>query len=264
MSVSTQDHWIETPRGRLFARRWSPVQSRGGAPLILFHDSLGSVELWRDFPQRLASANGREVIAYDRLGFGRSDAFSGDWSAAFIEEEAQQSLPALREQLAVGDFIAFGHSVGGAMAAICAARYPRACRALVTIAAQAFVEERTRVGIREARDAFADPAQFERLQRYHGDKARWVLNAWTETWLSDAFAGWTLEPLVSAVGCPLLVIHGAEDEYGSLAHPRRIAELAAGRCETLILDGLHHVPQREAPEVVLESVARFLQVAVTD
>lgn len=264
MPVSTQEHWIETPRGRLFARRWSPVQSRAGAPLILLHDSLGSVELWRDFPQRLAIATGQEVIAYDRLGFGRSDAFSGDWSSAFIEDEAQQFLPALREQLAVDDFIAFGHSVGGAMAAVCAARYPQACRALITIAAQAFVEERTRVGIRAARDAFADPAQFERLQRYHGDKARWVLNAWTETWLADAFAGWTLEPLVSAVGCPLLVIHGAEDEYGSPAHPRRIAELAAGRCETLILDGLHHVPQREAPDTVLAAVARFLQATVTN
>ncbi|MCY1275611.1 2-succinyl-6-hydroxy-2,4-cyclohexadiene-1-carboxylate synthase [compost metagenome] len=257
--ISREDHWIETPHGRMFARRWRPdADAAGHEPIVLFHDSLGCVELWRDFPEQLAVATQRDVIAYDRLGFGHSDRYSGGWSADFIRAEAERFFPLLREQLDIASFIAFGHSVGGAMAATCATLYPQACRALVTESAQAFVEDRTLDGIRQARDEFAQPGQMARLEKYHGDKAGWVLAAWTETWLSGEFADWTLERMVPAVDCPLLVIHGAEDEYGSLVHPQRIAALATGRRESLILQDCHHVPHREMAERVLEAVTRFI------
>lgn len=255
-SLRPQDHWIATPGGRLFARRW-PGANAVAAPIVLFHDSLGCVELWRDFPERLAAATGRTVIAYDRLGFGRSDAHPGLLSTRFIGEEAAQFFPLLCEQLGIDDFIAFGHSVGGAMAAHCAALFPQRCQALVTESAQAFVEQRTRDGIAQARNEFAKPGQLDRLVRYHGDKAAWVLAAWAETWLSDAFAPWTLAAGLPQLECPLLVLHGSEDEYGSSRHPQLIAELAAD-AEMLILPELHHVPHREQPETVLAAVARFL------
>ncbi|MCJ9712629.1 alpha/beta hydrolase, partial [Bordetella hinzii] len=73
---TTQDDFIETDQGRLYARRWRAADT-GLPPVVLLHDSLGCVALWRDFPQRLAEATGREVIAYDRLGFGRSDPHPG-------------------------------------------------------------------------------------------------------------------------------------------------------------------------------------------
>lgn len=255
-SLQPQDHWIATPKGCLFARRW-PAANAVAAPIVLFHDSLGCVELWRDFPERLAAATGRTVIAYDRLGFGRSDAHPGLLSIRFISEEAAQFFPLLCEQLGIDDFIAFGHSVGGAMATHCAALFPQRCQALITESAQAFVEQRTRDGIAQARDEFAKPGQLDRLVRYHGDKAAWVLAAWAETWLSDAFAPWTLEAGLPELECPLLVLHGSADEYGSSRHPQLIAELAAD-AEMLILPELHHVPHREQPETVLAAVARFL------
>ncbi|MBO3275687.1 alpha/beta fold hydrolase [Pseudomonas schmalbachii] len=262
--ITQEDLWIETPHGRMFARRWRPDgqgDATGQAPFILFHDSLGCVELWRDFPGQLAAATGREVIAYDRLGYGRSDAHPGGWSPDFIRDEAQRYFPLLRESLDLGHFIAFGHSVGGAMAATCASLYPHACLALITESAQAFVEDRTLHGIRQAKEDFRKPGQIERLQKYHGDKARWVLEAWTETWLSGEFADWTIERTVSSVNCPLLVIHGEEDEYGSLCHPPRIARLTSASSESLILPGCHHVPHREMPGQVLEAVIRFLQAS---
>jgi pimeloyl-ACP methyl ester carboxylesterase len=134
---------------------------------------------WRDFPQALAMATGREVIAYDRLGFGRSSARSGLPSMGFIAEEGTLHFPALRDALGLSRYALFGHSVGGAMALAIAAN-DRRCEAVVTESAQAFVEERTLEGIRAARAQFADPAQLAKLERWHGDKARWVLEAWAE------------------------------------------------------------------------------------
>lgn len=259
-AIDHEDLWIATPDGRMFARRWSrgrPV----GTPVVLFHDSLGSVELWRDFPAKLAAATGREVVAYDRLGFGNSDPYPGDLPKHFVRDEAERFFPLLRQQLGIERFVAFGHSVGGSMGATCAWLFPRDCEALITESAQAFVEGWTLHGIRQAKEAFAEPGQMERLRKYHGAKADWVLSAWTETWLSEAFADWTIESHAPSVGCPLLVIHGEQDEYGSLAHPQRIVGLAAAHCESLLLDDCHHVPHREQPAAVLEAVDRFLRIA---
>lgn len=72
-TVHACPHWIESSRGRLYAKRWTPTGEHQGAPVVLLHDSLGCVSMWRNFPHRLAAASGREVIAYDRLGFGEYD-----------------------------------------------------------------------------------------------------------------------------------------------------------------------------------------------
>lgn len=273
---ATQDHGVATPYGRLFARRWKACTHHATAdsgktsprpPLVLFHDSLGCVELWRGFPALLCTATGRDVIAYDRQGFGQSDARTGALPLDFVEEEARSSLPALQAQLGFTHYVALGHSVGGGMAAHCAAAAaaggePNACEALITIAAQACVEERTLQGIRNARDQFHQhPVQMERLARYHGaseDKARWVLNAWVDTWLSPGFAAWSLQAALARVTCPVLVLHGEHDEYGSADQPARIARWAAGPAQVTILPGAAHVPHREQPEAVAGLVAQFL------
>lgn len=258
--MKATEHRIDAPGGRLYARRWDPTQraAEEAATIVLFHDSLGCVELWRDFPAQLARATGRSVVAYDRLGFGRSDAHPGKLAADFVEDEAATSLPRLLEGLGLGAIVPFGHSVGGAMAVCTAARLPQRCSALVTVAAQTFVEDVTAAGIRAAERAFQDPGQVERLERYHGAKARWVLDAWIGTWFSPEFARWSLEPALARVTCPTLAIHGDRDEYGSTTHPERIARLTAGPARALVLPDCGHVPHRERRETVLAAVAAFL------
>lgn len=71
---------------------------------MLFHDSLGCVELWRDFPAQLSAASGRRVIAYDRLGFGRSDAREVLPELDFIAEEARRILPGAARAARPGAF----------------------------------------------------------------------------------------------------------------------------------------------------------------
>ena len=253
------DHWLPLPAGRVFARDWpAPGDARPAPPLVLMHDSLGCVELWRDFPALLREATGRRVIAYDRLGFGRSDARAAPLSLDFIAEEATTGFAALRRQLGVGRFAVLGHSVGGGMSVHIAARWAADCEALVTLSAQAMVEDRTLAGLRAARALFADPAQRERLARYHGDKAAWVLAAWLDTWLAPTFADWSLAPVLPRVTCPVLALHGADDDYGSAAHPRSIGALVAGPATVEVLPGVGHMPHRERPADVVRRVAAFL------
>ncbi|MDI5921058.1 alpha/beta fold hydrolase [Halomonas sp. LR5S13] len=248
---------LDTPAGGLHAARWRPeTTDPTRSPIVLLHDSLGCVALWREFPARLAAASGREVIAYDRLGYGKSAPHPGPQPASFIADEAE-AFRALREHFRLARFVALGHSVGGGMAAEIAGQHVEGCEALITVAAQAFNEPRTLAGIREAEQAFQHPAAMARLARYHGDKADWVLRSWTDTWHSEAFAEWTLDPALHRVSCPTLTLHGEHDEYGSLAQPRRIARLTPGPVEPLIL-ACGHVPHRECPARLIAALLPFL------
>jgi pimeloyl-ACP methyl ester carboxylesterase len=256
--AATQDSWGDGCHGRLFVRTWSPARPSRLAPIILLHDSLGSVELWRGFPEALCTATGRQVVAYDRLGFGRSDAHPAALTLDFIASEAEADFGAVIRHLGIERFILFGHSVGGGMAVNCAAHRSAACVALITESAQAFVEDRTVKGLEEARVFFNDPVQIERLKRYHGDKARWVLDAWIESWLHPAFATWSLRPVLPQVACPTLVIHGIDDEYGSSAHPTLIAELGGGPARLELMPDTRHVPHREREAEVIAMVKAFV------
>lgn len=144
------------------------------------------------------------------------------------------------------------------MAAMVAARYGAQCKAVVTESAQAFVEDRTLQGIRAAQQDFARPGQLARLEKYHGDKAAWVLSAWVDTWLSQPFADYRLDEALERVRCPVLAIHGEHDEFGSLVHPERIRDRARGPVEVEIVAGGGHVPHREQPERIAQRIARFL------
>ena len=256
--TTSQDTAVDGQHGRLFVRTWSPETPSNLAPIVLLHDSLGSVELWRGFPAALCKATSRQVVAYDRLGFGKSDAHPGTLALDFIAREAEGDFAAVVRQLGIARFIVFGHSVGGGMAVNCAAHHGAACVALITESAQAFVEDRTVDGLEDARELFKDPGQVDRLKRYHGDKARWVLDAWIESWLAPAFASWSLRPVLPQVACPTLVIHGIDDEYGSSAHPRLIAELGGGTARQELMADTRHVPHREREAEVIAMVKGFV------
>lgn len=270
MDVTSQDiicqqNWLQGPYGALFVARWQPAVPDNHpvrAPIILLHDSLGCVTLWRGFPATLAASSGREVIAYDRAGFGRSEARHHPMPLDFIEQEARGDLQAVIEGLALERFILLGHSVGGGMAIAGAATHHARCQAVITLAAQAMVEELTLNGIREAQRLFAEPDQRARLARYHGSRTEWVLSAWIDSWLAPAFRDWCLDASLAALRCPLLVIHGAQDEYGSASQPARLTENAGRGAELHLLDDCGHVPHREQPEEVMTRLVRFLAACV--
>lgn len=257
MAFESKDLFVEVPGGQVFVRQWM-ADGSSGAPIVLLHDSLGSVEQWRSFPEALAARTGRNVIAYDRLGFGRSTGRTSPANAGFIDEEAQVYLPAIVAALSLNQYILFGHSVGGGMAVVAAAAAGKHCSAVITESAQAFVEERTLSGIRDAKKAFESERQFLKLTKWHGERAKWVLAAWTEVWLAPEFRGWSLDPYLGKVHCPVLAMHGDSDEFGSCEFPRRITQGVHGPAQMEILAPCGHVPHREREEDVLGLVQHFL------
>lgn len=253
-----EDLFVDVPGGKVYVKQWIPENARHRAPVILLHDSLGSTDLWRDFPEKLAFHLSRPVAAYDRLGFGKSSAREGTPSYGFMEEEAELFFPHVKKALGLGPFVLFGHSAGGGMSVAIASR-DQDCVAVVTQAAQAFIEEMTVAGIRKTEAEFEKPGQIKRLERWHGDKAMWVLRAWIDRWAAEDFSSWSLEPYIDRVSCPVLAVHGAHDFYGSTAYAVYIAEHIGKASELAILDDCGHNPHRDNPEAVMERVRVFLE-----
>ena len=252
---------VETVVGQIFSKKWTPTTCISDVPVILLHDSLGAVDLWRRFPEKLATALERPVIAYDRLGYGKSQARKELPTFEFIEEEGTKYFPIIKSKLEVDEYFLFGHSVGGAMAINIAAEDAQ-CLGVITLAAQAYIEDLTTQGINEAKSLFQRPGQMERLIRWHGQKAQWVLSAWTEIWLHPDFQTWRLHK-VTSVSCPVLAIHGDKDEYGSVAFAEYIVGNSAGVSKVRIIKGAGHVPHKtEQAKVLLETI-QFIQASVT-
>jgi pimeloyl-ACP methyl ester carboxylesterase len=149
MTSEFADAMVAVPGGQVFTRRWGPDRS-DRAPIVVLHDSPGSVELWREFPVALSRATDRRVVACDRLGFGTSTPRSGPAAHDFVHQEAATGFPAVGDALGILRCVLFGHSVGGAMAIAIPALHPDRCEAVITESAQAFVEPRTLAGDRLA------------------------------------------------------------------------------------------------------------------
>lgn len=259
----SNEQYINTPSGQIFLKRFSPVNpqfqdsAQNKVAIILLHESLGSVALWKQFPEALAVATGRDVIAYDRLGFGQSSPRIDLLNDDFVWAEANGGFAAVVEACDLEQFIVLGHSVGGGMALSVAAAYPTQCLAVVSMSAQAKVEQLTLDGIKAAKQNFKGQKLFQRLAKYHGEKTQWVLDAWTETWLAAHFATWDLTTVLNQVHCPVQVIHGAIDEYATCAQPEQIAKQVKGAVELCILDDCGHFPHQEKTAEVIQLVQNF-------
>jgi pimeloyl-ACP methyl ester carboxylesterase len=243
---------------RLHAERLAASRAGEARIVVLLHDSLGSVGLWRDFPERLAEATGLGVLAYDRRGHGASDPFGPEArTPAYLHEQAEV-LEGVLAAADVREAVLFGHSDGASIALLAAALHPARVRGVVAEATHVFVEERTLEGIREAERAIAEGDLLARLSRHHGDKAGPLAAAWIGTWLSPEFRGWNVEAELRRIRCPVLVFQGAEDEYGTDAQVHAVARGVAGPVRAVILPGLRHTPHREDPGAVLRLVADHL------
>jgi pimeloyl-ACP methyl ester carboxylesterase len=223
-------------------------------PLVLLHEGLGSVSAWRDFPETLQEATSRRVIAYSRFGHGSSDPPPAPRTPAFFHEEAYDILPQVLSRLDVEEPILVGHSDGASIALVYAGARP--VRGLVLLAPHVVVEDVTLDAIREARDRFETGDLRERLSRHHDDPDI-AFRGWCDVWLDPAFRSWTLEPDTERVDCPVLLIQGADDPYGTLDQLDRIEARVQSPVLRKVVSGGHRL-HRDAPDEVLREVVRFL------
>jgi pimeloyl-ACP methyl ester carboxylesterase len=242
---------------------------RIGAPwndtptLVFLHEGLGSVALWKDFPDRLAHAVGWPALVYSRLGYGQSDPAPLPRPVSFLEDEAKLVLPRLLDAASVRDAVLVGHSDGASIALIHAATFPPfsggVVRAVIAEAPHVLVEEVTLASIRRAGREYRDGDLRRRLERYHADVdvAFWGFH---DVWLDPAFAGWTIESELGSIRVPLLVIQGEDDPYGTMRQVESIRGHAGGRVETVVLPApCGHAPHSLRPDQVLDAMTAFLR-----
>jgi pimeloyl-ACP methyl ester carboxylesterase len=267
---ATSDGFAELPaaadgsRGTLrIDCRWLNAE-RTDAPLAVFlHEGLGSIDMWRDWPQTLCDALGLRGLVYSRPGYGRSTPRPHDehWPPDFMSRQAEDVLPALLDALGVDAATrrrmwVVGHSDGGSIALLYAAAFPDALAGVVAIAPHVFVEDVSVSSIAEAKIAYEQGDLRARLARYHDDVDS-AFYGWNDIWLDPAFRGWRIVERLARIRAPLLAIQGHDDHYGTMAQIDTIAQEA--RHATLAkLDGCGHSPHRDAPGALNDAIVRFV------
>ncbi len=230
------------------------------APTIIFlHDSLGCIQLWRDFPEQLGAMSHCNVLVYDRQGYGKSCPFSyPERDINYLEMEADL-LNDLLEYWAIDNAILFGHSDGGSIALLTAAKYPTRIKGIITVGAHVFVEDVTIKGIKEAIDLYQNTDLKSKLEKYHGTNTDAMFWAWAKTWTTDEFKNWNIEQFLPLITCPALIIQGEEDEYGTLLQVDKIQSQISRKANSLIIPNLKHTPYKENPQLVLEHTVEFIK-----
>jgi len=233
-------------------------------PLIVFlHEGLGSVSMWRDFPQRLCDAANCRGLVYSRPGYGRSTPRAADdaWGPDFMHRQALEVLPALLQALGIDTVQQppwlFGHSDGGSIALLHAANCPDRVAGCIVLAPHIDVEDKALASIAQARQAYLDTDLRSRLARHHDDpdSAFW---GWNDIWLQPHFRAWSIEAEIAAIRCPLLAVQGLNDEYGTLEQIRGIARRVP-QTQLLELAACGHSPHRDQPGPLTAAAAAFIQ-----
>jgi pimeloyl-ACP methyl ester carboxylesterase len=242
------------------------ARERTGAPLIVFlHEGLGSLSMWKDFPRRLCDAAQCRGLVYSRPGYGRSTprAAEESWDLDFMHRQAHEVLPAFLSAAGVDAEAQppwlFGHSDGGSIALLYAARFTQGVAGAVVLAPHIMVEDLSVTSIQKARSAYLETDLRTRLSRYHDDpdSAFW---GWNDIWLHPPFREWSIEAELGAITCPLLAVQGLDDEYGTLAQIRGIAARTP-RTELLELADCGHSPHRDQPDRLIARAAAFIGAA---
>lgn len=224
--------------------------------IVMLHEGLGSVALWKDFPQRLAKSTGFSVLAYSRYGHGASQILGEKRPVSFMHHEGEVVLPELLDKLNIRKPVLLGHSDGGSIALVFAGTYPENVRGLVLEAPHVFVEDLTVASIQQAKIAYQTTDLPRRLQRYHQhvNETFW---GWNDIWLDPDFRAWNIEEYLAAVRCPVLCIQGEEDEYGTRAQLDAI-KAQAPQTEIVMLPNCRHSPHRDQPDATLSSMVEFM------
>ncbi len=255
--------WVTGQNGRLTAdglaleyRCWGPPP-QDAPTLVMLHEGLGCVALWRDVPEQLAAATGLGVLAYSRAGYGGSDPGPLPRRLDYQTHEGTSVLAEMLERLDIRQCILLGHSDGATMAAIYAGSVSdMRVRGLVLIAPHFFTEPSGQAAIVAAGRAYTQGDLRTKLARYHDDVDN-AFYGWHDVWLDPGYAGWNVADVIDHWRVPVLVVQGDADPYGTLAQVDEIATRIYAPLETLILPGCGHAPHHERSDETMTAVKTF-------
>lgn len=228
-------------------------------PLVLLHEGLGAVSMWRDFPQQLVKATGRSVWAWDRWGYGESSPLlSKEADQGYLDYEAKEMLPATLDALGIERAHFFGHSDGGTIALLFASVYGHRVASIVAQACHLYVDELTIHGIQMARNAYDKGTLKGKLLKHHGENTDLCFNRWANTWLSAEHLSWNISKEVEAVTAPVLAIQGDFDQYGTWGQVEAILSHVKGAVSYKV-EGCRHMPHLEKEAEVVSVISKFLR-----
>jgi pimeloyl-ACP methyl ester carboxylesterase len=246
--------------GRRLEYEWRGAGPDAAPTLVFLHEGLGCVTMWRDFPARLAEATGLRALVYSRAGYGGSDPVPLPRPLRFMHDEALVVLPQVLAATGIREAILVGHSDGGSIALIHAGGAPAsAVLALILEAPHVFVEDLSVRSIAQAAASYQQGDLRRGLARHHGDNVEVAFWGWSRAWLDPGFRSWNIEEYLPGVRCPVLVIQGQDDEYGTLAQIDAIEAGCGGPVHRLMLADCGHSPHRQQPEVTLAVMADFVR-----
>ena len=255
MAAPNQEFKFVTVNGkRLETLLYSPA--RANAMIVMLHEGLGSIAMWKDFPERVAQATGCGVLVYSRYGYGKSERLAEKRCVDFMHHEAKVVLPELLRQFQIEQPILLGHSDGGSIALIYAGTWPERVRGLILEAPHVFVEEFGLQSTVAIRDIYESTELRAKLARYH-EHVDEMFRGWNDIWLDPQFRDWNIEKYLGAITCPTLVIQGESDEYGTAAHVEAIQRRVPA-AQALILAGCGHSPHRDQPTLTLGAISKFV------
>src|SRR5271157_2404615 len=247
-----QQHGEVVAGGKRLEAFWIEPERAPRPTIVMLHEGLGSVALWKHFPQKLASRTGCGVLVYSRYGSGLSDMLREKRPVDYMHHEGEVVLPELLDKLGIVRPILL----------IFAGKYPERPRALILEAPHVFVEDLSVASITLAKDQYQTTDMRPKLARYHKhvDETFW---GWNDIWLDPQFRSWNIEEYLPAIRCPILCIQGEEDEYGTIAQVKAIQARVLAT-EILMLPNCKHSPHRDQAEATLERMAEFVATVEAD
>ncbi len=248
--------------GRMLRGHWRGASPGQAATLVFLHDALGSVRLWRDFPDQLVRATGCGALLYDRWGSGDSEPLAPPYARDYLLQEALGSLPEVLSQTGVREAILVGQSDGASIALAYAGAYPERVRGVIALSPHSFVEARTFAAIADQVRDYREGDLKSRLRRHHGAGTEPLFERLVEVWTAKQPGEiWGLEPHLARVRCPVLAIQGEDDEFFTAAQLETLARLLPGRLDTLRIPGCGHYPLHQARNEVLAASIRLIRAA---
>lgn len=237
--------------------RYAVLPGRDDAPVLVFlHDALGSIEQWKSFPEKICNRTGCQGIVIDRYGHGGS---SVDKSAPlptdFLEREAED-LHEILHHLDIQNPILIGSSDGGSIALIYGVVH--SAKAIISMAGHYFNEDATRDGVQAMKKDSIKEKIISGLEKYHGDRAAKLVEAWQEVWTSDRFRDWSIASSLDKISCPVLVLQGYDDNYATDYHAISLCEKIGANADCHLIEG-GHFPHLDNEEKAIEITAKFLQ-----
>jgi pimeloyl-ACP methyl ester carboxylesterase len=239
--------------------QWVGVPESDYPVVVFLHEGLGSVAIWRDFPERFCREHGFTGLVFSRYGYGQSTPRPAEerWSSTFMHEQAFEAVPAFLASLNVERPWLFGHSDGGTIALLYASRFSDRIVGISVVAPHIFMEEINIGNLSKMRETYLTTDLPSKLQRYHADvdSAFW---GWNDAWLSPAFREWSIEDELSSISCPVLAVQGKDDDYGTLEQIYGIKKKVPD-AEVLVLPNCGHSPHRDQPAELSKEVGRFIK-----